>query len=284
MAIRVSLIFAGNIHLSKMLLSTCLFYFPGADFLSAGAPVASKPLKRAVRFFTHTLASIGFPTTTAAVSKPKSCSNVACSRQPHPSGRDCQRYLFPSSPSMYQSYAAHGHQRHSHHPYHRISRNSKSEAVAATTAVGFSRYHRNRRGGGAVWCTWRDSRVYSSHRLAKTIELEPTGIIKGFPKSSSSSGSMSSASSQQQKPAQETYPSSLLANSSPEARCHNTRIDEGSQWISRASQVFGWLQATVWNRHGIHLNTKLKIYKAVVLTTILYGAKTWTVYSNQAEN
>uniref|UniRef100_A0A0X3Q0B7 RING finger protein 150 n=2 Tax=Schistocephalus solidus TaxID=70667 RepID=A0A0X3Q0B7_SCHSO len=189
------------------------------------APVASKPLKRAVRFFTHTLASIGFPTTTAAVSKPKSCSNVACSRQPHPSGRDCQRYLFPSSPSMYQSYAAHGHQRHSHHPYHRISRNSKSEAVAATTAVGFSRYHRNRRGGGAVWCTWRDSRVYSSHRLAKTIELEPTGIIKGFPKSSSSSGSMSSASSQQQKPAQETYPSSLLANSSPvRARFRNVKV------------------------------------------------------------
>ncbi|VDL95119.1 unnamed protein product [Schistocephalus solidus] len=63
----------------------------------------------------------------------------------------------------------------------------------------------------------------------------------------------------------------------------NTRIDdEVVQRISKASQSFGRLQASVWSRHGIHLNTKLKIYKAVVLTTLLYGAETWTVYSNQA--
>ncbi|VDL91714.1 unnamed protein product [Schistocephalus solidus] len=36
----------------------------------------------------------------------------------------------------------------------------------------------------------------------------------------------------------------------------------------------GRLQASVWNRHGIHLNTKLKMYKAVVLMTLLYGAET----------
>ncbi|VDM01946.1 unnamed protein product [Schistocephalus solidus] len=40
----------------------------------------------------------------------------------------------------------------------------------------------------------------------------------------------------------------------------NTRIDdEVAQRISKASQTFGRLQASVWNRHGIHLNTKLKI-------------------------
>ncbi|VDM03943.1 unnamed protein product [Schistocephalus solidus] len=42
----------------------------------------------------------------------------------------------------------------------------------------------------------------------------------------------------------------------------NTRIDdEVAQGISKASQAFGRLQASVWNRHGIHLNTKLKMYK-----------------------
>ncbi|VDL93652.1 unnamed protein product [Schistocephalus solidus] len=41
------------------------------------------------------------------------------------------------------------------------------------------------------------------------------------------------------------------------------------------------MQASVWNHHGIHLNTKLKMYKAVVLTTFIYEAETWTVYSNQ---
>ncbi|VDL85527.1 unnamed protein product, partial [Schistocephalus solidus] len=60
-------------------------------------------------------------------------------------------------------------------------------------------------------------------------------------------------------------------------RSHNTKIDdEVAQRISKASQAFGRLQASVWNRHGIHLNTTLKMYKAVVLTTLLYGAETWT--------
>ncbi|VDL95000.1 unnamed protein product [Schistocephalus solidus] len=63
----------------------------------------------------------------------------------------------------------------------------------------------------------------------------------------------------------------------------NTRIDDKvTQRISKAIQAFGRLQASMWNRHGIHMNTKLKMYKAIVLTTLLYGAETWTVYSNQA--
>ncbi|VDL88026.1 unnamed protein product [Schistocephalus solidus] len=32
----------------------------------------------------------------------------------------------------------------------------------------------------------------------------------------------------------------------------------------------------------VALNTKLKMYKAIVLTTLLYGVETWTVYSDQA--
>ncbi|VDL87849.1 unnamed protein product [Schistocephalus solidus] len=40
------------------------------------------------------------------------------------------------------------------------------------------------------------------------------------------------------------------------------------------STAFGKLQASMWNRNLIQLNTKLKMYKAVVLTTVLYGAET----------
>ncbi|VDL92167.1 unnamed protein product [Schistocephalus solidus] len=65
----------------------------------------------------------------------------------------------------------------------------------------------------------------------------------------------------------------------------NTRInDEVAERISKASQAFDRLQASVANGHGIHPNTKLKMYKAVVLTTLLYGAKTCTIYLNQARN
>nr|VZI44458.1 unnamed protein product [Spirometra erinaceieuropaei] len=62
-----------------------------------------------------------------------------------------------------------------------------------------------------------------------------------------------------------------------------TKIDdEVANRISKASQAFGRLQSTVWNRHGLQLNMKLKMYKAVILPTLLYGAETWTVYTRQA--
>ncbi|BHF65003.1 hypothetical protein SprV_0200801200 [Sparganum proliferum] len=48
------------------------------------------------------------------------------------------------------------------------------------------------------------------------------------------------------------YPGSTFSNS--------TRIDyEVVHRISKASHAFGWLQNSVWNRHGRQLNTKLKI-------------------------
>nr|VZI50674.1 unnamed protein product [Spirometra erinaceieuropaei] len=63
----------------------------------------------------------------------------------------------------------------------------------------------------------------------------------------------------------------------------NTKIDnEVANRISKASQAFGRLQSTVWNRHGLQLSTKLKMYKAVIQPTLLYGAETWTVYAKQA--
>nr|VZI48834.1 unnamed protein product [Spirometra erinaceieuropaei] len=63
----------------------------------------------------------------------------------------------------------------------------------------------------------------------------------------------------------------------------NTKIDdEVASRTSKASQAFGRLQSTVWNRHGLQLSTKLKMYKAVILPTLIYGAETWTVYPKQA--
>ncbi|BHF63650.1 hypothetical protein SprV_0200664400 [Sparganum proliferum] len=64
---------------------------------------------------------------------------------------------------------------------------------------------------------------------------------------------------------------------------HNSKIDdEVARHISKASQAFGRLQNTVWNRRGFQLITKLKVYKAVIQPTLLYGAEIWTVYMKQA--
>nr|VZI52258.1 unnamed protein product [Spirometra erinaceieuropaei] len=63
---------------------------------------------------------------------------------------------------------------------------------------------------------------------------------------------------------------------------HTKIDDEVANRSSKASRAFGRLQSTVWNRHGLQLSTKLKMYKAVILPTLLYGAETWTVYAKQA--
>ncbi|BHF69012.1 hypothetical protein SprV_0301205300 [Sparganum proliferum] len=62
-----------------------------------------------------------------------------------------------------------------------------------------------------------------------------------------------------------------------------TKIDdELVRQISIANQDFGRLKSAVWDRHGLHINIKLKMYKAVILPTLLCGAETWTVNKKQA--
>ena len=53
--------------------------------------------------------------------------------------------------------------------------------------------------------------------------------------------------------------------------------DEVTARIAKASVAFGRLCANVWERNGITLGTELKVYKAVVLPTLLYACETWTV-------
>jgi hypothetical protein len=48
--------------------------------------------------------------------------------------------------------------------------------------------------------------------------------------------------------------------------------------IQKASQALGRLRVKVLQQKGIKLSTKLKLYKAVVLTSLLYGCETWTLY------
>ena len=49
------------------------------------------------------------------------------------------------------------------------------------------------------------------------------------------------------------------------------------------SVAFGRLYRNVWNRRGITIGTKIKVYRAIVLSTLLYGCETWTVYQRHAK-
>ena len=44
--------------------------------------------------------------------------------------------------------------------------------------------------------------------------------------------------------------------------------------IAKASVAFGRLRENVWERIAIGVSTKLKVYHAVVLTTLLYSCET----------
>ena len=51
---------------------------------------------------------------------------------------------------------------------------------------------------------------------------------------------------------------------------------EISARICKASQALGRLKTRVLSQHNIRRPTKLKVYRAVVLTSLLYGCKTFT--------
>ena len=59
--------------------------------------------------------------------------------------------------------------------------------------------------------------------------------------------------------------------------------DEVNARIAKASAAFGRLRGSIWDRSGIKLDTKLKVYRSVVLPTLLYACETWTVYQRHAE-
>ena len=55
-----------------------------------------------------------------------------------------------------------------------------------------------------------------------------------------------------------------------------------SYTLAKASATFSKLHKNVWNRRGITTKTKIKVYRAFVLTTLLYGCETCTVYQRHA--
>ena len=51
--------------------------------------------------------------------------------------------------------------------------------------------------------------------------------------------------------------------------------------ISKASRTFGSLYWVLWSRNNIKTSTKMRLFKSVVLATLLYGSETWVPTSPQ---
>lgn len=71
-----------------------------------------------------------------------------------------------------------------------------------------------------------------------------------------------------------TYLSSTISN--------NLSLDaEINMRIGKAASAMARLAKRVWDNPKLTLNTKMKVYQACVLSTLLYGNKTWALYTHQ---
>ena len=57
--------------------------------------------------------------------------------------------------------------------------------------------------------------------------------------------------------------------------------DEIQRRMAKASASFGRLRQRLCNNHHVSMRVKGKVYRAIVLSTLLCGSEAWTVYRRQ---
>ena len=65
--------------------------------------------------------------------------------------------------------------------------------------------------------------------------------------------------------------------------CNGYVDDEIQRRMAKASASFDRLRQRLWNNHHVSMRVKGKIYRAIVLSALLYGAEAWTVYRRQVK-
>ena len=68
-----------------------------------------------------------------------------------------------------------------------------------------------------------------------------------------------------------TYLRSVISNNATVAKDVDNRL-------AKASSSFGRLQKRVWKNHSLRFATKILVYRAAVVTTLLYGSEAWVLY------
>ena len=63
--------------------------------------------------------------------------------------------------------------------------------------------------------------------------------------------------------------------------CNLSLDAELDKRIAKAAAVMSKLKGKVWTNGHLSLNTKMAVYRACVLSTLLYGSESWTTYSGQ---
>ena len=71
-----------------------------------------------------------------------------------------------------------------------------------------------------------------------------------------------------------TYLGSVISNNATFSKDLDNRL-------SNANSSFGRLSKRTWQSHSLRLSAKIQVYRAVVITTLLYGAETWVLFRKQ---
>lgn len=59
---------------------------------------------------------------------------------------------------------------------------------------------------------------------------------------------------------------------------HNNKFDEELKCrMSKAYSAFGRLRERVWDNKHLTIKAKATVYRAIVLSTLLYGVESWTI-------
>ena len=72
------------------------------------------------------------------------------------------------------------------------------------------------------------------------------------------------------------YLGSILSNNSSIEEDINNRL-------SKASKVFRGLIRLIWYKKSIRLGTKIKLFRSIILSILLYGSETWCLLNSQIQ-
>ncbi len=117
-----------------------------------------------------------------------------------------------------------------------------------------------------------DSFANSASRFGLTINIQKTEVMFQPAPGKAYSDPQVNINGVSLKPvSQFCYLGSTLSN--------DAQLDkEITNRVSKASSSYGMLSDRVWKQHGIKTLTKVSVYKAVVLSNLLFGCETWTCY------
>ena len=109
-------------------------------------------------------------------------------------------------------------------------------------------------------------------KFGLTISLSKTEVmLQPAPNSNISDPAICINGTQLKTVSEFTYLGSCISNTAELESEINSRL-------AKASASFGRLQSRVWKERGLSFQTKINVYKAVVLSSLLYGCETWTLY------